>query len=359
MQCRAQNFRVGDMVEVKSLPDILVTLDDNGMCEEMPFMPEMQQHCGKRFRVFKEVTKACDTIDKTGFRRLVRTFLLDGLRCDGGFHGGCQAGCLVFWKEQWLNPVAANAKGAELIRTDSLIAKDGKPNRIPAGPEPHRKLIEWSRRPSLSSDGEEAFVCQITQLKRASFPIAWWDIRHYVRDVTSGNRRLGEVVRWVFISLFNTAQTWRGGVVFPHIDHGSLKNTPTANLHLQLGDLVRVRREQDIVNTLDANNKNRGMWFDVGMLHFSGGTFRVAGRAERIIDEKSGKMLRMRPDSPLILLEGVICHADYQKFCPRSEYLFWREAWLERVEEREHARSPSHQQSVSRGGTHLLKGTRL
>jgi hypothetical protein len=338
------------MVEVKNLPDILLSLDEDGMCEGMPFMPEMQQHCGKQFRVFKEVTKICDTIDKTGFRRLVRTLLLDGLRCDGAFHGGCQAGCLVFWKEQWLTPMAATAERSALIRADSLGAQNGRPNVSPACLEPYEQLMRWSRRPSLSSDGEEAFVCQITQLKRASFPIAWWDIRHYVRDVISGNRRLGEVVRWLFISLFNTVQTWRGGVVFPHIDHGSLKKTPAVNLHLQPGDLVRVRHEQDIINTLDANNKNRGMWFDVGMLHFSGGTFRVAGRAERIIDEKSGKMLRMTPNSPLILLEGVICRADYQKFCPRSEYLFWREAWLERVEKREHTQSSSQQQSVSSGG---------
>ena len=349
MQGHTQSFQVGDMVEVKSLADILATLDESGMCEEMPFMPEMHQHCGKRFRVFKEVTKICDTIDKTGFRRLVRTFLLDGLRCDGAAHGGCQASCLVFWKAQWLISVAANAERSELIQADSLLTKNGNQNGRAACHAPHEKLSEWSRRPSLSSNGEEVFVCQITQLKRASFPIAWWDIRHYVRDVISGNRRLGEVVRWLFISLFNTVQTWRGGIVFPHIDHGSLKKTPAANLNLQPGDLVRVRQEQEIINTLDANNKNRGMWFDVGMLHFSGGTFRVAGRAERIVDEKSGKMLRMTPNSPLILLEGVICRADYQKFCPRSEYLFWREAWLERVEEREHTQSSSQPQSVSSG----------
>ena len=30
---------------------------------------------------------------------------LEGLRCDGAGHDGCQAGCLLFWKESWLKRV--------------------------------------------------------------------------------------------------------------------------------------------------------------------------------------------------------------------------------------------------------------
>ena len=29
-------------------------------------------------------------------------------RCDGAAHGGCQAACLLFWKEAWLERVEAN-----------------------------------------------------------------------------------------------------------------------------------------------------------------------------------------------------------------------------------------------------------
>jgi hypothetical protein len=30
------------------------------------------------------------------------TVHLSDLRCDGSAHAGCQAGCLLFWKEAWL-----------------------------------------------------------------------------------------------------------------------------------------------------------------------------------------------------------------------------------------------------------------
>ena len=33
----------------------------------------------------------------SGLRRMERTVFLDGARCDGGAHGGCQVGCLFFW----------------------------------------------------------------------------------------------------------------------------------------------------------------------------------------------------------------------------------------------------------------------
>jgi hypothetical protein len=56
----------------------------------------------------------------------------------------------------------------------------------------------------------------------------------------------------------------------------------------------------------------------------------VLSRVSRIVDEKTGRMLRLPGDC--IILEGVICTADYHLFCPRSLYPYWREIWLRRVE---------------------------
>ena len=39
-------------------------------------------------------------------REMPDTVFLDELRCDGGGHGGCEADCLIFFKLQWLKPVA-------------------------------------------------------------------------------------------------------------------------------------------------------------------------------------------------------------------------------------------------------------
>src|SRR4051794_41226885 len=71
----------------------------------MPFMGEMLRHTGKRYTVSRRVDKICDTVAATGSRRMRATVYLEDLRCDGSAHGGCQAGCKLYWKEAWLRRV--------------------------------------------------------------------------------------------------------------------------------------------------------------------------------------------------------------------------------------------------------------
>ena len=97
---------IGDVVEVRPVEEILAGLDDRGELDSLPFMPEMLQLCGRRFVVDKIAFKTCDTATWTGLRRLTDTVHLAGLRCDGQAHGGCQAGCLIFWKTAWLTRVS-------------------------------------------------------------------------------------------------------------------------------------------------------------------------------------------------------------------------------------------------------------
>src|SRR5262245_52431475 len=93
-------LKAGEWVEVRSAEEILATLDDRQCLDDLPFMPEMLQYCGKRFRVFKSAHKTCDTVERwTVMRRMTSAVHLEGLRCDGGAHDGCQAGCLLFWKD--------------------------------------------------------------------------------------------------------------------------------------------------------------------------------------------------------------------------------------------------------------------
>ena len=93
----APNLRAGEWVEVRNAQQILATLDANRCLDGLPFMPEMLQYCGKRFRVYKAAHKTCDTIETYTIRRMSSAVHLEGLRCDGEAHGGCQAGCLLFW----------------------------------------------------------------------------------------------------------------------------------------------------------------------------------------------------------------------------------------------------------------------
>src|SRR5215510_10745066 len=169
------NLRAGEMVHVRCASEILATLDHQGRLDAMPFMPEMLKFCGRQLRVSRRADKTCDTIDKTGGRRLVNTVHLEGVRCDGEDHGGCQAGCLIFWKEAWLERIDPKPS----IRPTSLT-----------GESVHalcttQDLARSTQRPQV--DREIVFSCQATQLKEASSDLPWWDVRQYWRDVRSGN----------------------------------------------------------------------------------------------------------------------------------------------------------------------------
>ena len=129
---------------------------------------------------------------------------------------------------------------------------------------------------------------------------------------------------------------WFGiAFVFPGIRGlaGAGQGTPTLELNLRPGELVRVRSKDEIRKTLNSRRQNRGMWFDAEMVVYCGkGPFRVLRRVERIVNEKTGQMMNLK--NPCIILEGVTCSGHYlhnRMFSPRHEYPFWREIWLERV----------------------------
>jgi len=320
---------VGDWVEVRSAGEILATLDERGTLECLPFMPEMLPFLNKRYRVVKRATKTCDTIDKTGFRRIKDTVMLESLRCDGMQHGGCEASCMLFWKERWLKKISDGAGGNGLIGIDAQGKRNGGEEQ--ALEILRAKLLMATRRDSQPQADEPTYTCLITEMKKASLPMARWDIRHYLDDVTCGNRSFSEVLRRILLDLFVWAHEKRGGVAYPYMEPGKLTKTPNENLALQPGDVVQVKSLEEIMGMLDGNGKTRGLRFDVGMFRYCGGRYRVYARVLRLIDQRTGKMIRMSEQVPCILLDGALCHADFQKFCPRSEFLFWREAWLRKV----------------------------
>ena len=90
-------LRVGDWVEVRSREEILRTLDRKGQLEGLPFMPQMFQYCGRRFKIYRRAHKTCDTVFPVRGRRMAGAVHLE-TRCNGLGYGECQAGCLIFWK---------------------------------------------------------------------------------------------------------------------------------------------------------------------------------------------------------------------------------------------------------------------
>jgi hypothetical protein len=335
---------IGDVVEVKPAEQILAGLDERGELDALPFMPEMLQFCGQRFVVDKIAFKTCDTASWTGLRRLTDTVHLAGVRCDGRVHGGCQAGCLIFWKAAWLSRVSDGNPD-----TDRLEEPE-RPEPAPPGCTRERltqvALGACRPRDSAIPADENVYSCQATELTRAapeSIPV--WDLRQYVQDVRSGNAPPRQVVRGFAIGVFNRFQdvTTRtlperyrinGGMRYPFL-RGTAQKTPTQPLDLQPGEWVRVKSVEEISRTLDPKNLNRGLTFDREMLRYCGRTARVLRRVDHIIDESSGRMLTMK--TPCIVLADVVCTAEYHRNCPRGIYPYWREVWLERVPAREAA----------------------
>jgi hypothetical protein len=329
-------LKVGDMVEVRSEAEILATLDENGEYESLPFMPEMLRYSGQRLTVYKVAHKVCDTQTRSGMRRMENAVHLSGARCDGAAHGGCQASCLIYWKTAWLRKVERGAAAAQPVADVSAgaVAEPAAEKLLPL-------LTISSRRPP-AEDGSEVYRCQATELLRAApdvLPLR--DPRQFVQDVRTGNVGVLWTIRTVFVALYNRAQgfsvrhvppplRFRGGRHWRFV-RGTATKTPTGRTDLQPGDLVRVRSKAEIAQTLSANLLNRGLGFDNEMGRFCGHLGRVERRINRIIDERTGRMLEMR--NPCIVLENVVCEGAYNLNCPRAITPYWREIWLEKVDE--------------------------
>jgi hypothetical protein len=337
MKATSSKLKVGDWVEVRAKDEILRTLDSNGRLDGIPFMPEMFAFCGKRFQVFKRAHKTCDTVFPVRGRRVADTVHLE-TRCDGSLHGGCEAGCLIFWKQAWLKPLNQTVTYDCNPKMSSSECKESDVLRSTQTSSPQGRL--------------PMYVCQATQLPYATTNLEWWDLRQYIEDYTSGNVGLdrilsgfaymtyyalsragiglGRPMRW-FYDKFHLL--WRG-TPFPR-KRGSIpdgQSTPTATLGLRPGELVRIKSYEEILKTLNTSNTNRGLYFDAEEVPYCGGEYKVLRRVSKIIDEKTGLMQEMK--TPSVILESVICESRYSEcrlFCPRSIYPYWREIWLERV----------------------------
>src|SRR5690348_7330630 len=103
------NLKTGDWVEVKFPLEIAATLDSDGTLDGLPFMPEMVEYCGRRFRVLRWAEKTC--FEAAPYNYVIRelrgddVLFLEGLRCTGADHDGCQRLCLFFWKTAWLRQI--------------------------------------------------------------------------------------------------------------------------------------------------------------------------------------------------------------------------------------------------------------
>ena len=299
-------FRAGDWVEVKSPLEIAQTLDAEGMLDGLPFMPEMLEHCGSRLRVLRRADKTCVEYPTQYW---IREFLqndvvvLEGLRCSGSDHDGCQRACRLFWKTAWLRKVDGG---------ETAITSD----------QPGRSQLRLKLK---TTNGPGRYICQATALAKATRPLTRPRILlTCLRDIQSGSRGVFEMMRLILVPAWRkaTSKIPRRRLA------GDLKRTPVGDLKLQPGEWVRIKPAVEIASTLDSRGRNRGLVCDYGMCQFSGSTYRVRSRLDRMISESTGEMRKVEGT---VILEGLNCFCwDALGGCPRDDFMYWREVWLER-----------------------------
>jgi hypothetical protein len=346
------SMQVGEWIEVRSKEEILSTLDKAGRMEGLPFMPQMFQYCGKKFKVYKRAHKTCDFVYTMQSRSLPNGVHLD-LRCDGAAYGGCQHTCLLYWKDTWLKRIDEEEHPLQPpLSTNQASCTEAD---VAAGTH------------ALNALDEPIYTCQGTEIPAFTKPLAWWDVRQYLEDYTSGNTTMGRLLQgfaYATFSMISGVRTYLGVGRFIRWFYNALESlwgpyprnpgkipdgqpTPTCELNLQPGELVRVKSYNEILSTLNKGWRNRGLFFDAEMVPYCGGVYRVKTRVTTFLDEKTRKLVIVK--NPCIILENVICqsrYSDCRMSCPRSIYSWWREIWLERVADNDDAAGLSATESV-------------
>jgi hypothetical protein len=304
-----EKIHVGDLVEVKAPDEIFGTLDAEGALDHLPFMPEMLEFCGQRFRVSRRALTMC--FSGPGSPRGFGTddvVTLDGIRCSGADHDGCQKACMILWREAWLRKVG----------------------NVAVQSQAHSQGMDRLRARLKVSTGLKTYYCQASELSRAAHSLSLRErSKRYLRGLRAGNFTALHMAQGLGTWLF-----WKIRQVFLGVyARGTWNSTPAAGLNLQPGEWVEVKSMQSIRETLDERGYNRGLYFSPDMRLWCGRRCRVKGRLDKIIVDGTGQMRQLRDT---VCLEGSTCGCSYMGFgmngCSRCELTYWREVWLRRAD---------------------------
>jgi hypothetical protein len=122
----ALGLRAGEFVEVKSVREISLTLDQRGRNRGLEFTPSMLPFCGRKLRVRSRVERMI--LETTGeMREIGNTVILEGVTCDGHtILGGCSRHVFHLWREAWLRRLPDRPGRADVVE-QSLSTKADSP----------------------------------------------------------------------------------------------------------------------------------------------------------------------------------------------------------------------------------------
>lgn len=178
---------------------------------------------------------------------------------------------------------------------------------------------------------EESRVCQcqcVPRLSVGTIPVRPTSLKDWLKLVLK--RLLGsQVKRRLKRSFSNLAQKFEK--ILGKEDASPGVQTAASSMQLVAGDLVRVRSEKEIRDTLNIWKELKGCMFMEAMWQYCGTVQRVLKPVERFVDERDYRVKRAKG---LVLLKDLICEGtpDYGR-CDRACFYFWRVEWLEKIEE--------------------------
>jgi hypothetical protein len=180
---------------------------------------------------------------------------------------------------------------------------------------------------------EEVWRCQATDALQASEVLKTSNPGQYWRELTNGNFGVFHFVKVMARAI--VMEAWfRLGRLKPLPLAGPGETSPPSEpLDLQPGERVKVKSREEIASTLDRTGHTRRLSFDREMLPFCDQTFVVKDVVHGIIDDKTGRMLKI-PNACLIL-DGAVCSGECSTgrwFCPRQIHAYFREDWVRRVD---------------------------
>ena len=98
----ALDLKPGEIVRIKSKPEVSQTLDATGKNRGMYFgNEETSRHCGKTYAVLARIDRMI-LEDSGKMRAINNTVLLRGTACSGLCFGGCARAGYPMWREAWL-----------------------------------------------------------------------------------------------------------------------------------------------------------------------------------------------------------------------------------------------------------------
>ena len=102
------NFKIEEIVRVKSKESILNNLDQFGFRDGCLFMTQMYNYCEGEFKIIKIVKNIFDEKRVRMFKLRAPIYILEDLICNGKIEDSdtiCDHSCYFLWHEDWLDKI--------------------------------------------------------------------------------------------------------------------------------------------------------------------------------------------------------------------------------------------------------------